>query len=98
MARYLATLALLFVLAVTPGCLYARFKTPLDTDLNVTELGAKTGRASWRGYVWMVAVGDAGTQAAAKNGGISVIRHADQEVLSVLFGLYYRHTTVVYGD
>jgi hypothetical protein len=48
--------------------------------------------------LWLVAWVDAGTKAAAKNGDIVVIKHADQEMLFVLFGLYFRITTVVYGD
>lgn len=91
-----ALLAALAVLA--PGCLYAHFQTPMDRDLDQTRLGSKVGRASWRGYLWLCAVGDAGTQAAAQDGGITVIHHADEEVFSVLFGLYFRRTTIVYGD
>ena len=96
--RFFTSLALLFVLMAAPGCLYSRIRTPLDRDLHVTELGTKTGEASWKGFVWAVAVGDAGIQAAAEDGGIAVIRHADREILSVLFGLYVRQTTIVYGD
>ena len=63
-----------------------------------TDLGTKTGRASAQSALWMVAWGNAGTKAAAENGGIKVIKHADSEVLSVLFGLYSKSTTIVYGD
>ncbi len=96
--RLLRSTALALLLAALPGCLYARFKTPLDCDLDATELGTKTGRSSWQGILWAVALGDGGVQAAAADGGISVIRHADEEILSVLFGLYFRRTTIVYGD
>ena len=30
--------------------------------------------------------------------GISTLLHADQKIFSILFGLYSRQTTVVYGD
>lgn len=93
----LATL-LLATATTLPGCLYADIKTPLDTDLDETRLGDKVGKSSWQGWFWMVATGDAGIQAAAENGGITVIRHADTEMFSVVFGLYIRRTTVVYGD
>ena len=92
----LATLLLLA--ASLPGCLFANIQSPLDRDLDETSLGHKVGRSSWRSYLWAVAVGDAGTQAAAENGDITVIRHADEEIFSVLFGLYYVQTTIVYGD
>lgn len=96
--RALRALLLALPLAAAPGCLYAHFQSPLDVDLDATRLGDKEGRASWRGFVWLVAVGDAGTQAAARDGDITVLRHADQEILSVLGGLYFRKTTIVYGE
>lgn len=80
------------------GCAYVDTKTPLDIDLNQTELGTKTGTAEAHSVLWMVAWGDASYAAAAKNGDIQVLRHSDQEVFNVLFGLYTRWRVVVYGD
>ena len=80
------------------GCAYVNTKTPLDVDLNQTTLGQKTGVAEARSVLWLVAWGDASYAAAAKNGGITPLRHADQEVFNVLFGLYTRYRVVVYGD
>ena len=77
--------------------LYMNTKAPLDTHFDPTQLGAKTGKASVRTVFWMVAWGDASASAAAKDGGIKTIRHADYEYLSVL-GLYQSFTTVVHGD
>jgi hypothetical protein len=48
--------------------------------------------------MWLFAWGDAGTKAAADNGDITVLRHADVEYFVILMGLYGRITTVVYGD
>lgn len=48
--------------------------------------------------LWLFAWGDASYAAAAANGGIATLRHADQEVFTVLFGLYTRWRVVVYGD
>jgi hypothetical protein len=83
---------------VLTGCLYLDVKTPLDTDLNQTVLGSKQGKASSYSVLWLVAWGDAGTAAAAKNGDITTVNHMDSELYSILFGLYTRVTTVVYGD
>ena len=80
------------------GCLYVDIKAPFDTDLNQTVLGAKKGEASVYSVLWLVAWGDGGTAAAAKNGGITTVNHMDAEVFSILFGLYSKTTTVVYGD
>ncbi len=86
------------VALLASGCLYSKVQRPLDRDFNTTELGTKEGRSTNHSILWLVAWGDAGTRAAADNGGISVIRHADQEFMVLLFGLYARYTTVVYGD
>lgn len=80
------------------GCAYVNVKTPLDVDLNRTELGQKTGVAEAQSVLWLFAWGDASYAAAAADGGITTMRHADQEVFNVLFGLYVRWRVVVYGD
>jgi hypothetical protein len=80
------------------GCVYSNVQRPLGTEYNKTELGTKTGLSSNYSVLWLVAWGDAGTKAAAENGGIKVIRHADARIFSLLFGLYAKVTTVVYGD
>lgn len=86
------------VLLVVYGCAYVNIRTPYDTDLNRTQLGSKTGTAEAYSLLWLVAWGDASYTAAARNGQITVMQHADQEVLQVLFGLYTRWRIVVYGD
>ncbi|MBI1852709.1 MAG: hypothetical protein HYR85_20400 [Planctomycetes bacterium] len=98
MSKVFALVLVGVMLVALPGCLFAHFTTPLDTDLDKTQLGNKVGRSDFRSILWLVAWGDAGTQAAAKQGNISTINHADREVLSILFGLYYEQTTILYGD
>ena len=80
------------------GCLYGNVSIPLDTDLDKTRLGSKVGTSQYQSVLGLVAWGDAGTQAAAKDGEITTLNQADTRILIVLFGLYYRQTTVVYGD
>ena len=80
------------------GCVFTDVKIPLDTNLEETQLGAKTGESTSQSVLWLVAWGDSGTQAAALNGGITTLLHADQKIFSVLFGLYSKQTTVVYGN
>ena len=94
--RWWSVLAL--PLLLLPGCLYAHVKGPLDTDLDQTKLGNKVGKAHTTSILWAVAWGDAGIQAAAANGGITTINHADTETLQVLYGLYWKQTVIVYGD
>jgi hypothetical protein len=80
--------------AVAP--IFTNTKAPLDIDYDETQLGSKTGKASVTavlGFSW----GDASATAAARDGGITTIRHADYEYLNVL-GIYSSFTTVVKGD
>ncbi len=83
---------------VASGCMYMHVQMPMDTNFDNTQLGVKEGRSHSYSVLWLFAWGDAGTKAAAAQGNISTIRHADTEVKLVLFGLYTRSTTVVYGD
>jgi hypothetical protein len=80
------------------GCAYVNTKAPFDSDLNNTELGSKKGTAEAYSVLWLVAWGDASYAAAAQNGDIRVLKHADQEMFQVLFGLYTRWRVIVYGD
>jgi len=89
---------LLLALALCSGCLYANVRVPLDTNYHGTELGQKVGMAETKSVMWLFAWGDAGTKAAAESAGITTIKHADREVLSVCFGLFTRVRTIVYGD
>ncbi len=98
MSRCLACLALVFVMMSTSGCLYMNVVAPLDTDLDRTVLGSKVGRSEAQSVFGLIAWGDAGTQAAATNGGITTLNHADTEVFSILGFVYSRTRTVVYGD
>lgn len=93
-----AALAFTLMAATSSGCVYADVTSPLDIDLNRTELGSKTGESSAHSVLWLVAWGDSGTKAAAEDGGLKQINHADRKVFSLLWGLYSRVTTVAYGE
>lgn len=91
--------ALLLLTAVNiSGCVYSHVKLPLDTDVEATSLGSKQGEASVQSVAWLVGWGDASVEAAARNGGLQVINHMDVETFTILFGLYTRNTTIVYGN
>jgi hypothetical protein len=79
------------------GC-FVNIKVPLDTDLDRTQLGTKVGESSAQSVLWLFFWGDSGTQAAAKQGEITTITHADRQIFTILFGIYARETTIVYGD
>ena len=89
----------LFIVTLTlSGCLYVNITSPLDVDMNETRTGSKMGQSASHMIFWAVAWGDAGTQAAAKEGGITNILNADRRTQSYVLGLYTKQTTIVYGD
>jgi hypothetical protein len=98
MSGLLKLLAALLLATSLSGCIYSKAITPLDENVENTRIGKKTGRASVHIVAWMVAWGDAGVEAAARNGGLEVINHLDTERQIVLFGLYSRITTIAYGE
>lgn len=98
MSGLLKPLAALLLASSLSGCIYSKAITPLDENVENTRIGTKTGRASVHIVAWMVAWGDAGVEAAARNGGLEVINHLDTERQIVLFGLYSRITTIAYGE
>lgn len=77
--------------------IYTNVEAPLDIDNDESRLGSKRGMAIAQNIRGLVSWGDASAVAAAKDGNVSVIRHADYEFFHVL-GVYSRFTTVVYGD
>ena len=91
-------MTLVLIAIMLTGCLYSNITLPYGTELNRTELGHKKGTSSMYSVLWLFAWGDAGAAAASKNGGITMLTHMDREMYSVLFGIYSRHTTIVYGD
>jgi len=90
--------ALILAMPLLTGCIYSHITTPLDLDLDRTHLGSKVGVAEWQSVLGLVAWGDAGTQAAAKQGGLTQINHADLETLVILAIVYHRETTILYGE
>ena len=78
------------------GYIYQKTKAPLDADFDNSKLG-KPGKASVQNVLFLVSWGDGSTEAAARQGGISTITHANWELFNVLC-VYSRYTTVVYGN
>lgn len=83
---------------ILQSCFYANVVVPLDTDAEETRLGSKIGRSKTQSLFYLVAWGDAGVHAAAKEGGITHITHLDRRYYSILFGLYAENETIAYGD
>ena len=88
----------ILLIATLNACVYLDTKVPLDTDVSTTTLGTKTGSSAVHSVLWLVSWGDGGTQAAAKNGGITTINHLDSRVQMYLFGAYTKVETIAYGN
>ena len=97
-ARWTAALTMALAMWLMSACVYMNVKEPLDTDLKETQLGTKVGKSQAQSILGIVAWGDAGTQAAARDGGITTLMHADKETLAILGVVYARIRTIVYGD
>lgn len=82
---------------IPPLALIQSYTAPLDIDHDQSQLGSKQGSAVQKSILGVVSWGDAGTRAAAQNGGITTIRSADYAFYTV-FGVYSTYTTIVYGD
>jgi hypothetical protein len=66
------------------GMIYNNVTAPLDLDYNKTALGNKSGTASAHNILGLFAFGNISTQAAAANGGLSTINHADYASFNLL--------------
>ncbi len=85
------------ILLSSSGCIYSNFRVPVSKDFQNTHTAEKTGSASCRSVAWIAAWGDAGLQAAAQEGGLETLEYVDYQFVNVIFGLYMRRTTIVYG-
>ena len=98
MKKIALVISVMLMLSILSGCLYSHVTVPLSTNLDKTDLGHKKGEASIYSVLWLFAWGDSGGATAAKNGEISTMTHMDRELYVILFGIYTRTTTIVYGD
>lgn len=79
------------------GMAFSQFDAPLDVDFQNTDMsGVKKGTADTTSILGLFAFGDASSQAAAQNGGITKIVHADYEYFNIL-GIVQKTTVIVYG-
>ncbi len=84
-------------MAVAPvnGWLYSDVVGPVGATS--VPKAARSGASCAVSYLGLVALGDAGIEAAKRNGGISEVASVDHQSWSVL-GLYARYCTLVRGN
>lgn len=81
-----------------PGGMFSKLAAPMNLRFRGTELGPKRGEAHSVSVLGIISFGDASIAAAAREGGIKTIHHADTKMLSVFGPVYWQHTTVVCGS
>lgn len=77
------------------GMIYTDVKDGLAVTNNAGS--SKVGTAEAKGYLGIVAMGDASIQAAAKDANITRIHHVDYQSKSYV-GVYNVYTVIVYGE
>lgn len=77
------------------GGIYTDIKDGMAVTGNAGS--SKVGTAEAKGYLGIVALGDASIQAAAREAGITRIHHVDYQAKSYV-GVYTIYTVIVYGD
>ena len=88
----------LSILLMTSGCLYTHIRVPGSMVTRGTPVVEKQGTSECRSILWLFAWGDAGIQAAVKQGGLKKMSYADKTYQNIFFGLYLSEKTVVYGE
>jgi hypothetical protein len=79
------------------GMVYEGITVPHSVTSNTISDNAKVGKSNYISVLGIVAVGDGGVNAAAKNAGIKKISHVDEQKTSVL-GVFTKSETIVYGE
>ena len=79
------------------GAFFTQVRAPLDVDCDNTDMGSKVGQAKTMCFFHLVSVGDASVQAAAKDGGITKVKHLDYEFMNAL-GIFNTMKIIAYGD
>lgn len=92
---FAACVALSSCASLGMGSLYTDATLPMAATSN--SVGSKAGKSEATNILGLVMTGDAGINAAAKDGNITKISHVDYEVYNIL-GLFAKMTTVVYGE
>jgi uncharacterized protein YceK len=79
------------------GSAYTGVKIPNNIGDGKDVSHSKVGVSKAISILGMVAIGDAGIEAAVKAGNIKTIKYVDWNVNNIL-GIYGEYTTTVYGD
>ncbi len=77
------------------GSLFTNVKLPVEATPS-TETATKIRQAECISFLSLLAIGDAGIEAAMRNGGITTVHHVDWEAQNFL-GIFGKYRVTVYG-
>ena len=83
------------------GIIYTNMTSPAQNLAVSTDPSAKptkTGKGTVVAILGLVSQGDAGIEAAMKDGGITRIQSVDHNIELYVFGILVKETTIVHGD
>jgi hypothetical protein len=83
------------------GIVYTEITSPaqyLSVALDKDAQPLRKGEASNMAFLGLFAFGDAGVDAAMKDGGIKKVHHVDHVIQHFLYAIFARNKTVVYGE
>lgn len=79
------------------GVVYSNYNTP-GSIADATVKPLKTGKACTEGVLWVSAWGNAGTNDAMQNGGITKLANVQYSNYSILSGIYSEYCTIATGE
>jgi hypothetical protein len=80
-----------------PMGVFSQIQAPLSVEHSRTAVTSKRGEATTTCILGLFSTGDASTQTAAKNGGLSVIHYLDYNYENFL-GVYQKTTVIAHGE
>ncbi|GAB4315901.1 MAG: hypothetical protein Kow0059_08210 [Candidatus Sumerlaeia bacterium] len=108
MRRTAITLTLIILAAGLSGCgfrapvippfasTFTNYSAPLDIKYN-SPIGQKSGNASTTSILGLISFGEAGVDAAVREGGLQRVDYIAYEATNVM-GIYQSWKTIVYGE
>ncbi len=96
------------VAVIMSGCVVAPFQPPMGSYTDISAPlslehrqsrveSLRRGEASAHCVLGLVAWGDSGTQAAARQGGLKTVEYLDYKYLNII-GIYQKATVYAYGE
>ena len=98
MKKFLRILIISIAALSFSGCIYTGIVHPVPMEIDNEVAATKSGTACSTMILGLIFTGDAGVDAAKKNGGITKVHNVDMEMTHILGYLYGKHCFIVHGE